>query len=413
MAKGIIPHPSNEMALHRPVPMVPERDLPVVTAASDPDSIAVRLLEGGSVVIRDAYPTGLKILSHLRERVFGGGKEDVGGGKMDKGDFRAYRNRRAAYRDASSRLLVPVRDNRIALKKAPAIGWLEELYPDVADFLLAYPQVQGLNSSWQWFLKGVRFPVLRHEIYPWYGTYFPTRFDHLHLFDTWLKAYTGSKAHAMDVGTGCGVLAFMMVERGFENVLATDINPNAVMTVRENARHRGVADRIDTGVADVFEGCGGKSGLIVCNPPWLPGEPEETERGVRPDEQKEPGQPEESKITGRAEQPDLSDQTESPEAGPGLMDMAIYYDPDFFERLFSGAARHLDQDGRLVILFSNLGQTEGVQIRHPVEEELANNRRFAKTRMLRQKAKPPSKRTRRRDHRKEEHVELWELALHI
>ena len=396
MAKGNIPLSSQDLALHRPEPMVPEQDLPLVTAASDPGAVAGRLLEGESVVIRDAYPTGLKILSHLRERVFGSGE-------MDRDNFRAYRNQRAEYRDASSRLLVPVRDNRIALKKAPAIGWLDELYPDVGDFLLSYPQIQGLNSSWQWFLKGVRFPVLRHEIYPWYGTYFPTRFDHLHLFDKWLKQYSGSKSRVMDVGTGCGVLAFMMVEQGFEHVLATDINPNAVMTVRENARHRGVADRIDAGVADMFGGCGRKWDVIVCNPPWLPDLSEKAEQVAQPDEPKE---------TGQAEQMDQPDQTDQPEAGPGLMDRAIYYEPDFFDRLFSGTARHLEEDGRLVILFSNLGRAEGVQVRHPIEEELENNRRFVKVRMLRRKAKPPSRKTRRRDHRKEEHVELWELALH-
>jgi len=409
MAKDIIPPASGNLVLHRPEPMVPGSDLPPVTASSDPDAVAGRLLEGGSAVIRDAYPTGLKILSHLRAPVFGDRKEDIGSiedtgssgtgiesskgsgtgidggmgsvsGRVDKDDFRSYRNRRAAYRDASNRLLAPVSDNRIALKKAPAIGWLDELYPDVSDFLLPYPQVQGLNSSWQWFLKGIRFPVLRHEIYPWYGTYFPTRFDHLLLFDRWLGRYRGGRKGAMDVGTGCGVLAFMLLERGFEHVLATDINPNAVMTVRENARHQRMDDRIDAHVCNlfdssVFDGYDRRTDLIVCNPPWLPGE------------------------------------QDYPEAGPGLMDRAIYYEQDFFERLFSGAARHLEQDGRMVILFSNLGRAEGVQVRHPVEEELANNRRFVKVRMLRQKAKPPSKKTRRRDHRKEEHVELWELAL--
>ena len=415
MAEGIIPLSQEGLVLHRPEPSVPETAVPSVTAASDPNAVARRLLEGQSVVIRDAYPTGLKILSRLREHIFGGGKPDMRGGSKDirggkannpggkknigggkvgirdgradtggakpgKDDFSSYRNRRAAYRDASNRLLVPVSHNRIALKKAPAIGWLDELYPDVSDFLLPFPQVQGLNSSWQWFLKGIRFPVLRHEIYPWYGTYFPTRFDHLHLFEKWLKAYRGSKKGALDVGTGCGVLAFMMVERGFEHVLATDINPNAVMTVRENARHQRVDDRIDAHVCNlfdssVFDGYDCRADLIVCNPPWLPVE------------------------------------TDQPGTDAGLMEKAIYYDPDFFDRLFSGAARHLEQDGRLVILFSNLGRTEGVQVRHPIEEELENNRKFVKVRMLRQKAKPPSKKTRRRDHRKEEHVELWELAL--
>jgi len=401
MAEGIIPLSQEGLVLHRPEPSVPETAVPAVTAASDPDAVARRLLEGQSVVIRDAYPTGLKILSRLREHIFGIGKPD-------KDDFSSYRNRRVQYRNASNRLLVPISGNRIALKKAPAIGWLDELYPDVSDFLLPFPQVQGLNSSWQWFLKGIRFPVLRHEIYPWYGTYFPTRFDHLLLFDRWLGRYRGGRKGALDVGTGCGVLAFMMLERGFEHVLATDINPNSVMTVRQNAMHQRVEDRVDAHVCNlfdssVFDGYDRRADLIVCNPPWLPGLPERTadmdqawnrEQGAGTDPGTDPD-------------PGLS-----PDPDPGLMDLAIYFEPDFFERLFSGASRHLNEDGRLVILFSNLGRAEGVQVRHPVEEELENNRRFVKVRMLRQKAKPPSRKTRRRDHRKEEHVELWELTLH-
>lgn len=407
MAEGIIPLSQEGLVLHRPEPSVPETAVPAVTAASDPDAVARRLLEGQSVVIRDAYPTGLKILSRLREHIFGGakvdirdGRADTGGGKPDKDDFSSYRNRRAAYRDASNRLLVPVSHNRIALKKAPAIGWLDELYPDVSDFLLPFPQVQGLNSSWQWFLKGIRFPVLRHEIYPWYGTYFPTRFDHLLLFDRWLGRYRGGRKGALDVGTGCGVLAFMMLERGFEHVLATDINPNSVMTVRQNAMHQRVEDRVDAHVCNlfdssVFDGYDRRADLIVCNPPWLPGLPERTA---------------DLDQAWNREQGAGTDPGTDPD--PGLMDLAIYYEPDFFDRLFTGASRHLNEHGRLVILFSNLGRAEGVQVRHPVEEELENNRRFVKVRMLRQKAKPPSKKTRRRDHRKEEHVELWELALH-
>ncbi len=359
---------TEELVLQRPEAIVPASDPATASKKSNMELLAERLLEGGFVLIRDEFATGLAILMRLREYVFGSKKSAAD-------DFQSYRSKRNVYRDASNRLLVPVEGNRIALKKAPAIGWLDELYPDMSDFFLAFPQVQGLNSSWQWFLKGVRFPVLKHEIYPWHGTYFPTRFDHLMLFDNWLNQYSGNRAVAMDIGTGCGVLAFMLLDRGFKHVLATDINPNAVMTVRENARHQGLDDRIEARVSNlfdsgIFDGYGRKSDLIVCNPPWLPMDPDRD---------------------------------------TNLLDMAIYFEPDFFDRFFSEAGRCLNENGRLVVLFSNLGQSAGMEAVHPVEEELKNNRRFGKVRMLQRKAKAPSKKTRRRDHRKDEVVELWEL----
>ncbi|TVQ69810.1 MAG: class I SAM-dependent methyltransferase [Balneolaceae bacterium] len=359
---------SEKLVLHRPGVIVPETDPEPASKKSDMEPLSASLLAGRFVLIRDEFATGLAILSRLREHVFGSRK-----GGTD--DFQSYRSKRAAYRDASNRLLVPVEGNRIALKKAPAIGWLDELYPDMSDFLLPFPQVQGLNSSWQWFLKGVRFPVLKHEIYPWYGTYFPTRFDHLFLFDKWLKQYSGNRTAAMDIGTGCGVLAFMLLERGFEHVLAADINPNAVMTVRENARHRGLQDRIGALVSNLFEsaifdGYDHRADLIVCNPPWLPSDPD---------------------------------------SETSLLDNAIYYDPDFFKRFFSEAGSYLNQNGRLIVLFSNLGRTSGMDTGHPVEEELENKQRYRKVRMMRRNVAAPSVKTRRRDHRKDEFVELWEL----
>ncbi|WP_205727987.1 hypothetical protein [Flammeovirga pectinis] len=58
---------------------------------------------------------------------------------------------------------------------------------------MALHDVQGLNSAWQWNKKGIVLPVLRNKVHPYYGVYFPTRFDHLILFDNWLKRYEGPK----------------------------------------------------------------------------------------------------------------------------------------------------------------------------------------------------------------------------
>jgi len=331
-----------------------------ITKKSDNQDAVLILLSGEYILVEDRYSTGMAVLSKLKQFVFGNKKKD---------DFTAYRDKRSEFYHASNRLLAPVRSNSIALKKSPEIGWLNILYPDLQDFLLTFPKIQGLNSSWQWYLKGIKYPGLKEKIHPYYGTYFPTRFDHLHLFDNWLKKFNGPKNLATDIGTGCGVLAFQMLNRGFEKVIASDINPNSILSVREHAQRIGESDRVYTFQSDLFEKHDQKADLVVFNPPWLPAQKD---------------------IEG--------------------LDNAIYYESGLFERFFEKAADYIHDKGKLVLLFSNLAESQGVTGQHPVKEELVNNNRYRQIRLLKRKVKQSSKKTKRRDHRKNEYVELWELG---
>ncbi len=343
----------------RPEPIILEEELERVTKKSNFRPILEKLISGEYILIDDMYPTGLMVLSELRKKLLG---------KHPKGDFKTYRRQRSEYHHASNRLLVPVVNNRIALRKSPEIGWLKQLYPEIDTYFLPFPKVQGLNSSWQWYRKGIQFPVLEQKIYPYYGTYFPTRFDHLILFDKWLEKYQGNKSVAIDIGTGCGVLTFQMLKHGFELVFASDINPNAVISVMENARNIGWSDHISVHRGDLFDTIDQKGELIVFNPPWLPAD-KDTE---------------------------------------GL-DKAIYYEPGLYDRFFESAEKYLMEEGKLVVLFSNLAQSTGAGTEHPMDEELQNYDRFEKVRVIKRKVKQGSRKTKRRDNRKQEYVELWEL----
>jgi precorrin-6B methylase 2 len=349
-----------QLTPNRPEPLELSQKPDEVNKKSDRTSAAGKLLGGNYLLVADRYSTGMAILAELKKKVFRGKK---------KSDFTAYRDSRSLFYRASNHLLVPIKENRIALKKAPEPGWLEKLYPDQSDFMITFPQFQGLNSSWQWYLNGMSYPGLKEKIHPYYGTYFPTRFDHLRLFDNWLKKYPGSKNRAIDIGTGCGVLSFQILNRGFETVVASDINPNALISVMEHAEKLGLQERLSVKQSDLFEHHEEKGSLIVFNPPWLPAQKE---------------------IEG--------------------LDSAIYYEPGLFERFFDEAGNYMNKGGRLVILFSNLAESVGAGEHHPVKKELAGNQRFREIRLLKQKVKESSKKTKRRDHRKNEFVELWELA---
>jgi len=204
-------------------------------------------------------------------------------------------------------------------------------------------------------------PVLGYRIRPFYGTYAPTRTEHLQLFATWLSAYSGGRDRAVDVGTGSGVLSLVLLGAGFSQIAAIDKNPNAVESVRREAERHDPEHRIQTRVADLLADDPGSADLIVFNPPWIPG------RVLTP------------------------------------LDAALYFEDGLFERFFDQAFDALAPDGRVVILFSTIMRWLRPEAPHPIEAELATGR-FRKVQHQRRKITAP------RGKRTKEKVEVWELA---
>ncbi|MGB0391208.1 MAG: methyltransferase, partial [Salibacteraceae bacterium] len=290
--------------------------------------------------------------------------------KLPNKTFEEQRTFRSEYQKLSNLVLVEITDHELNLKKSPAIGWLAKLYPESKNFYLSFPKVQGLNSAWQWFEKGIQLPVLRNKIHPYYGTYFPTRFDHLILFDNWLKRYQGPKKSAIDVGVGSGALSFQLVKHGFQKVFATDTNPNAIVGMAEFMGETKLSRKIELDFGNLFGKWEKKTELIVFNPPWLPGSHE-----------------------------------------LGRIDEAIYYNENLFPDFFAEAVKRLTDDGKLVIIFSNLAEITNVTKEHPIKKELAEGGRFDLEICLTRPVKTASDKTKRDQHwRDKEEVELWILT---
>ena len=73
---------------------------------------------------------------------------------------------------------------------------------------------------------------------------------------------------ALDVGTGCGVLA-LLATRHADHVVGTDTNERALNLAAFNARLNGV-DNIEWRLGSLFEPVAGcRFDLIVCNPPYV------------------------------------------------------------------------------------------------------------------------------------------------
>ncbi len=344
----------------RPEVITTDIDLIGFRRNMDTSSAVDALLKGEYVLVEDFYSTGLSILSDLTKRLKQKSKNE---------SFSDQRNFRSLYRDASHKLLLLVNDNKLTVRKSPSIGWLDLLYPDLSDFLISFPEVQGLNSSWQWYKKGIDVKILKHDLRPFFGTYFPTRFDHLLLFDKWLKTYNGAKLSAIDVGVGSGVLSFQMLQNGFDYVFGTDTNKNAIVgTTLESFRIK-LNDKLGLSLGDLFADCDFQSELIVFNPPWIPATHE---------------------LNG--------------------IDKAIYYDNELFPRFFTDTVDYLAEDGNVVIIFSNLAGSVGIEKHHPVKHELETGNRFKLVEFLDSDAHMASDKTKRNEWRNEEKVELWVLT---
>ncbi|EPR65961.1 methyltransferase [Cyclobacterium qasimii] len=347
--------------INKPEPIASAKPNAVFDGTTD-IKLAIEALEAGKQVLITAfYSNGLLLLKELKEQLQN---------KLPNTTFKEQREFRAAYRKLSNLVLIEIAGNKLALKKAPFIGWLEELYPDNSDFLLTFPQVQGLNSSWEWYKNGMTIPVLRNKLHPYYGTYFPTRFDHLSVFDQWLKRYEGPKKTAIDVGIGSGVLSMQMVQHGFQKVFGTDTNPNAIVGLKAFMGDTKLSRKIELDYGNLFGKWDKQTELIVFNPPWLPAS-----------------------------------------YAPESLDAGIYYDKKLFPAFFAEVKKRLLPDGKLVLLFSNLGQITEATKEHPIEKELAEGGRFKLERCFKKSVKAASKKTKRdQNWRAEEVVELWELT---
>jgi methylase of polypeptide subunit release factors len=172
-----------------------------------------------------------------------------------------------------SRLLLELDANYVSqLRRAPdvsaacmaAFGELKELC------VLSFRDLQGALGAAQWREKGVPIESLGLSIFPHYGVFAPTRHEYVQL----LLDAPLPKIHdvAYDIGTGTGLLAIILAQRGVRQVIATDLNPRALTCASENFTRLELAN-VQLQQADLYPTDAPRANLIVCNPPWLPAKP--------------------------------------------------------------------------------------------------------------------------------------------
>lgn len=178
----------------------------------------------------------------------------------------------------------------------------------------------GIKSMDQWNEHGVEIQCLKSKIYPSFGVFTPTNQNYIELFNSTLEEIMkkNKTQNSLDIGCGTGILSFIMKSKGISNVTGIDINPWAI----ENANYN--ASKLNLKVN--FQECNGipkndqKYDLIVFNPPWI------------------------------------SDQQGS------IVDSAVFDSEfTFINSILDQIDQHLTEQGRLILVFSNLSKLLGFQ----------------------------------------------------
>ncbi|NYT43241.1 class I SAM-dependent methyltransferase [Alcaligenaceae bacterium] len=234
--------------------------------------------QGSAIVWRGDFHNARQLLQGLARRVDKPRKpprpgkakvEDHSDTPLDR--FNRHRLRQSQRTDLLNRLLIPIQaDGHIPLRRAPDVAGAcrEALGPIQEDHLLPLRALQGIIGAHEWRKKGVAVPTLPLPIHVHYGVFSPVRGEYLELVAT---APLPSTELAFDVGTGSGVLAALLAQRGVRRVVATDQDPRALACASDNLRAMGLEKVVTLQQTDMFPE--GSSPLIVCNPPWIPARP--------------------------------------------------------------------------------------------------------------------------------------------
>jgi len=171
-----------------------------------------------------------------------------------------------------SHLCVPLGERwRLDLRRAPEVAAAceEALGPCPGAGVLPLRDVLGMVGAHEWRRRGVDVPALGARVHPHYGVYAPVRGEYVDLVARAAEEWPVAGKRAADVGTGTGVLAFLLARRG-ATVIATDLEPRAVACARDNAERLGLAGSVEVRLTDLFPSA--PVDLVVSNPPWLPAE---------------------------------------------------------------------------------------------------------------------------------------------
>ena len=186
--------------------------------------------------------------------------------------FHRHRHAQGQRAHVLGMLLIPFNaDHTIPLRRAPDVrqACLEAYGPGTEAYVASLRELLGLIGAHEWRKKGVEVPALKGRIHTHYGVFSPLRGEYIDLV---AQAPLPPQAElAFDIGTGSGVLAAVLAQRGVARVIGTDQSDRALACATENLTRLKLIGQVDLQKVDLFPE--GRAPLVVCNPPWVPARP--------------------------------------------------------------------------------------------------------------------------------------------
>ena len=245
--------------------------------------------------------------------------------------FREERAARLLEHQTLSRIIVALDPAyRLSLSRAPDVALAcRQVWGDSKGAVthVALKTLLGMLGAAQWREKGLEVPGLKGVLRPHYGVFTPTRTEYVDLLGK-LPADRVKGASVFDIGTGTGVLSFLLLQRGAASAIGTDVDERAVACAAANAKELGMSARFRAEVRDLFPE--GRADLVICNPPWIP------------------------------------------EAPKNRVDRAVYdEDSQMLRRFLAGLPEHLSEGGLGLLLISDLPELLGLTPAGALDEAIA------------------------------------------
>lgn len=225
--------------------------------------------EGTALLWQGDFQNARQLLQALARRVDRKPRRVAAPAATPAEAFNLYRQAQSQRARTLGMLLLPFADDyQVPLRRAPDVreACVEAYGPANGPFVASLRELMGLIGAHEWRKKGVAVPTLGERIYPHYGVFAPVRGEYVDLVAS--APLPAVHALAFDIGTGTGVLAAVLAQRGIARIVATDQDPRALACASENIVRLGLATRVEVVAADLFPA--GRAPLIVCNPPWVP-----------------------------------------------------------------------------------------------------------------------------------------------
>lgn len=228
--------------------------------------VAYRLAsEGTALLWRGDYQNARQLLQAMARRIDRKPRKPASSPTEAFNFHRQFQSHRAR---TLGMLLLPLdADYSIPLRRAPDVrqACSEAYGAATAPSVVSLREVLGLIGAHEWRKTGVEIPLLGKRIHPHYGVFSPVRGEYVGLV---AAAPLPSLELAFDIGTGTGILAAVLAQRGVKRIVATDQDPRALACAQDNIERLGFSDQVKIVQANLFPE--GRAPLIICNPPWLP-----------------------------------------------------------------------------------------------------------------------------------------------